>query len=153
MWVTLALDLHSLRGIEISLADGEDARFLAVDQAPPLAADVLVIALRQLLQVAEVSLRKDGRLVRLGDEVEVLLQLADLAGHLGIDARRERLVAVASMLQQVVDLAPVGVVLHALHHVLETAPDGVELHRVELLLFDQHLLAHPDLPKSWSSEA
>ena len=70
----VALDLAALARVEVAFADRENLRFLRVQEQAAVAADVLEVARRQLLQVLEVAFRQHGRLVRLRDDREVLLQ-------------------------------------------------------------------------------
>ena len=55
---------------------------------PALAADVVELARRELLQILEIPLRQHGRLVRLRDEREVLLQPLDLARAISASTSR-----------------------------------------------------------------
>ena len=87
----------------------------------------------------------DGGLVGRRDGLEVLVEVGEHGGQLGVPLGGAIREALAAALEQPVHLAARVAQLEAAPDDLAALPDQVELARRELLGLDQHVLAHADL--------
>src|SRR5882724_1839967 len=118
-----------LRWRETAPGNREDLCLLARDDGLAVAQMILEEVERQALDAGGEVARQHGRLVGRDDAREVLLQLGDVGGELGVEGRRLGRVAAAALLHEVLDLLAGVAKLETPLDQLDALADTVQLAR------------------------